>query len=98
MYAKAQSEAGAASPEDCYFVGKPSSRPKYRVVTVVNTFNGTDDSYMNCKRAQELRWTTVHILEPEDPEPAVRACKYQIRSLEELRVIFPQFFKSCRDQ
>jgi pyrimidine and pyridine-specific 5'-nucleotidase len=94
MYAKAQSEAGAASPGDCYFVGEPSSRPKYGIMTVINIFNGTDDSYMNCKRAQELGWTTVHILEPEDPEPAVRACKFQIRSLEELRVIFPQFFKS----
>ncbi|KAH0539130.1 hypothetical protein FGG08_004301 [Glutinoglossum americanum] len=73
MYGKAQAEAGAASPSDCYFV---------------------DDSYLNCKRAQDLGWTSVHILEPEDTEPAVKACKYQIRNLEELRAIFPQFFKS----
>jgi pyrimidine and pyridine-specific 5'-nucleotidase len=38
-------------------------------------------------------WTTAHLLEPEDPEPATRAAKYQIRSLEELRTLFPQFFR-----
>ncbi|MCJ1301067.1 hypothetical protein MMC08_003866 [Hypocenomyce scalaris] len=52
-----------------------------------------DDSYLNCTHAQARGWTTVHLLEPDDPEPAVQAAKYQIRSLEELRDIFPQFFK-----
>ncbi|KAI9846457.1 MAG: hypothetical protein M1838_001261 [Thelocarpon superellum] len=73
MFAKAQHEAGAVSPADCFFV---------------------DDSFLNCQKAHELGWTAAHLLEPEDPEPPVRAAKHQIRSLEELRTLFPQFFKS----
>ena len=52
-----------------------------------------DDSYLNCSAAQKRGWTTVHILEPDDPEPIAKASKYQIRSLSELRGLFPQFFK-----
>jgi len=52
-----------------------------------------DDSHLNCTHAQARGWTTAHLLDPSDPEPAVKASKYQIRSLEELRDIFPQFFK-----
>ncbi|SLM39193.1 pyrimidine 5-nucleotidase [Lasallia pustulata] len=51
-----------------------------------------DDSHLNCRHAQARGWTTVHLLEPGDPEPATRAARYQIRGLEELRHIFPQFF------
>jgi pyrimidine and pyridine-specific 5'-nucleotidase len=54
----------------------------------------TDDSHLNCRHAQARGWTAVHLLEPEDPEPQVRASKHQIRSLEELRNLFPQFFKT----
>ena len=53
-----------------------------------------DDSFMNCKKAQELGWTAVHLLEPEDPEPPEKACKYQIRSLQELPKLFPDLFKT----
>ncbi len=53
-----------------------------------------DDSYTNCKQAHALGWTAVHLLEPGDPEPATKAAKHQIRSLEELRHLFPRFFKS----
>ncbi|KAK5651563.1 hypothetical protein OQA88_11928 [Cercophora sp. LCS_1] len=53
-----------------------------------------DDSYGNCKASQELGWTTVHLVEPEVKSPKTRASKYQIQSLEELRAIFPQFFRS----
>ena len=53
----------------------------------------SDDSYLNCAAAQKRGWTTVHILEPDDPEPSTKASQYQIRSLSELRRIFPQFFK-----
>lgn len=49
---------------------------------------------MNCRKAHELGWTAVHLLEPDDPEPATMASKYQVRSLEELRDLFPQFFRS----
>ena len=54
----------------------------------------SDDSYLNCRHAHVRGWTTVHLLESEDPEPDTKAAKYQIRSLEELRNIFPEFFTS----
>lgn len=53
-----------------------------------------DDSHLNCKHAQARGWTTVHLVEPGLPVPEVPASKYQIRDLEELRDLFPQFFKS----
>ncbi|KAK3318374.1 Haloacid dehalogenase-like hydrolase-domain-containing protein [Apodospora peruviana] len=53
-----------------------------------------DDSYINCKKSQELGWTTAHLVEEGVPEPKTPASKYQIRHLEELRSTFPQFFKS----
>ncbi|KAF2450932.1 pyrimidine 5-nucleotidase [Karstenula rhodostoma CBS 690.94] len=53
-----------------------------------------DDSFINTKAAQERGWHTAHLLDPEDPEPPTRAAKHQIRSLEELRDIFPHLFKS----
>ncbi|OCK86074.1 pyrimidine 5-nucleotidase [Lepidopterella palustris CBS 459.81] len=53
-----------------------------------------DDSYLNTKAAQALGWTAAHLLDKSDPDPEHQACQYQIRSLEELRDIFPQFFKT----
>ncbi|ORY07413.1 Haloacid dehalogenase-like hydrolase-domain-containing protein [Clohesyomyces aquaticus] len=53
-----------------------------------------DDSYINIKAAHERGWTAAHLLGEADPEPHHQAGKYQIRSLQELRGIFPQFFKS----
>ncbi|KAI9816192.1 MAG: hypothetical protein M1827_001793 [Pycnora praestabilis] len=53
-----------------------------------------DDSHLNCRHAQALGWTTAHLLDPSDSEPPSQASKYQIRSLEELRTIFPQFFRA----
>lgn len=52
-----------------------------------------DDSGLNCRHAQERGWTVVHKLEAEDPEPETRAAKFQVRDLDELRGLFPQFFK-----
>ena len=58
-----------------------------------NTFYEIDDSYLNCHHAHlRPNWTTVHLLEPTHPSPATPAAKYQIRSLQELRALFPQFF------
>lgn len=51
-----------------------------------------DDSALNCRHANERGWTVVHKLEEEDPAPEKRAGRYQIRHLEGLRSIFPQFF------
>ncbi|EMD62320.1 hypothetical protein GGP41_002150 [Bipolaris sorokiniana] len=53
-----------------------------------------DDSYINCKAAEERGWKTAHLLDEKDPAPEVPASKYQIRSLQELRKIFPEVFKS----
>ncbi|MCJ1478068.1 hypothetical protein MMC13_006743 [Lambiella insularis] len=53
-----------------------------------------DDSYLNCQHAQARGWTTAHLVEPGLPEPATKASKYQIERLEDLRKIWPQFFKS----
>ncbi|GAQ06426.1 suppressor of disruption of TFIIS [Aspergillus lentulus] len=53
-----------------------------------------DDSHLNCKHAAERGWTTVHLVEPTLPVPRVPASQYMIRSLEELRTLFPQFFKA----
>jgi pyrimidine and pyridine-specific 5'-nucleotidase len=49
---------------------------------------------MNCNKAKDIGWTAAHILEPEDPSPAVPAAQYEIRDLDELRNIFPSFFKT----
>ena len=53
-----------------------------------------DDSYLNCHHAQMRGWSTAHLIEHGDPEPEMQAARYQIRDLEELRSIFPQFFRS----
>ncbi|KAI1205689.1 pyrimidine 5-nucleotidase [Annulohypoxylon truncatum] len=53
-----------------------------------------DDSYANAVGAQQLGWTSAHLVEEGLPVPATQASKYQIRHLEELREVFPQFFKS----
>ncbi|RDA91667.1 hypothetical protein CP533_0069 [Ophiocordyceps camponoti-saundersi (nom. inval.)] len=52
-----------------------------------------DDSYLNCSKAQEFGWTTVHLVEDDLPLPSTPASQYQIRHLNELRNVFPQFFK-----
>ena len=51
-----------------------------------------DDSALNCRHAKERGWTVVHKLEEEDTPPESKAGKYEVRDLEELRSIFPQFF------
>ncbi|KAF2101659.1 pyrimidine 5-nucleotidase [Rhizodiscina lignyota] len=56
-----------------------------------------DDSYMNTKAAQALGWTAAHFVEPSLALPAHQASQYQIRSLEELRDIYPQFFKNTKN-
>ncbi|KAL0941683.1 uncharacterized protein CTRU02_204446 [Colletotrichum truncatum] len=53
-----------------------------------------DDSYANCKSAEELGWTAAHLVEEDLPVPETKASTYQIRHLKELRNAYPQFFKS----
>ncbi|KAK4970485.1 putative suppressor of disruption of TFIIS [Elasticomyces elasticus] len=72
MFLKAEKEAGARSPQDCFFV---------------------DDSGLNALGARERGWTSVHLVEPSEQNPPQRMGTYQVRSLQELRDLFPQFFK-----
>ena len=97
MFVKAQREARISSPDRCYFVGRSSIlAPPLAIGGSDGAKRWTmciDDSFANCNKAHELGWTAVHRLEPEDTEPAIKAAKYQITSLEELRDLFPQFFR-----
>lgn len=58
-----------------------------------NTDKAVDDSYQNCKSAQQLGWTAAHLVEDDVKSPKTPASQYQIRHLVELRKIYPQFFK-----
>jgi pyrimidine and pyridine-specific 5'-nucleotidase len=60
--------------------------------TMLITF--LDDSYINCKAADERGWKVAHLLDEADAAPSQPASKYQIRSLQELRNIFPEVFKT----
>ncbi|CCU76995.1 pyrimidine 5-prime-nucleotidase [Blumeria hordei DH14] len=53
-----------------------------------------DDSELNCSKADEIGWTAVHLSEDEGLPPPPKPCKYQIRHLNELRCLFPQFFQN----
>ena len=64
--------------------GAPSSEYCYFV----------DDSLLNCAHASSRGWKVVHKLEEDDAEPVTTAGLNYVRDLDELRVLFPQFFKS----
>lgn len=54
-----------------------------------------DDSYLNCEAAVKFGWKkVVHKLEPEDPNPETPATEYHVRSLDELRGLFPEIFSA----
>lgn len=53
-----------------------------------------DDSHLNCKYAQARGWTVVHLVEPGLPIPRIPASRYLISNLEELRIHFPNLFKT----
>jgi len=59
-----------------------------------NDLNVIDDSALNCGKAEEIGWTTIHLVEEGEPLPAKKPCKNQVRHLDELRKLFPQFFKT----
>ncbi|KAF4455578.1 pyrimidine 5'-nucleotidase [Fusarium austroafricanum] len=52
-----------------------------------------DDSYNNCVGARKAGWTAIHFVEKGFPMPDTPASQYQIRHLEELRSLYPEFFK-----
>ena len=89
MYALAERQAGVSSAGDCFFVGGSCYHHSGDWLSIV-----ADDSYLNCQTAQARGWTAAHLVEPGLPVPATKASQYQIQSLEELRVIWPQFFRN----
>ncbi|RYO74008.1 hypothetical protein DL764_011015 [Monosporascus ibericus] len=91
MFVKAMKEAGVGRPEDCFFVGRSSLLAA--LLLKVLTLTLVDDSYPNCVGAKDIGWTAAHLVEEGLPEPKIKASQYQIRHLEELRTIYPQFFK-----
>lgn len=90
-YVKAMKEAGVEEWGNCYFVGKLGRLGCDRGGSVADMF--ADDSYSNCVKAQELGWHTAHLVEDDAPVPKQKASEHQIRHLEDLRTVFPQFFK-----
>lgn len=54
----------------------------------------SDDSYINCKAAHERGWQVAHYLDESLESPPQKAAKHQIKSLQELRRVFPEVFKS----
>ncbi|CAN9180230.1 unnamed protein product [Alternaria alternata] len=51
-----------------------------------------DDSAENCRQAEKLGWTTVHLVEETAEPPAEYVCGHKVARLVELRELFPQFF------
>lgn len=90
MFDKAMEQAGVKSNQKCYFVGKQHSLTCYS-----NAFNVfLDDSFINCRAAHERGWNVAHLLDENDPTPPQQASKYQITTLQKLREIFPEVFKT----
>jgi pyrimidine and pyridine-specific 5'-nucleotidase len=89
MFRKAMMEAGVDDVKKCYFIGE-----KGRISPSHGFTNGaSDDSALNCREAEKLGWTTVHLVEASVTAPPQRVCLYQVSDLQELRGLFPQFFK-----
>jgi pyrimidine and pyridine-specific 5'-nucleotidase len=88
MFEKAMTEAGVKDFGDCYFVGV------YHLMLYNLNLTTVDDSALNCRKAEELGWTTTHLVEEGEPLPAQKPCKYQVRHLNELRSLFPHLFKT----
>jgi pyrimidine and pyridine-specific 5'-nucleotidase len=88
MFAKAMKEAGIEEMNGCYFVGKKFYLRERPMLTC------PDDSALNCRKAEELGWNVAHLVEEGERLPKNKPCKFQIRHLEELRNLFPQFFKA----
>lgn len=91
MFDKAMAQAGVTKNENCYFVGKLR-----QVFTIDHALIVPDDSYINCKAADARGWKVAHYLDPGMDAPPEQAAKHQVRSLQELRKIFPEVFKSSQ--
>ncbi|PNP79943.1 hypothetical protein FNYG_06640 [Fusarium nygamai] len=51
------------------------------------------DSHKNCVGAKDAGWTAIHFVEEGLPAPDTPASQHQIRHLEELRSLYPEFFR-----
>lgn len=83
MFRKAETETGLVIPEGQDGDGQRHDRCFF-----------VDDSALNCIAAKERGWNVVHKLDPNDAEPVEMAGQYQIRQLQELEDLFPQFWKT----
>lgn len=53
-----------------------------------------DDSYINIKAANALKWhTSIHYLDPADPVPPRPAGTHLIRNILDIRKVLPEIFK-----
>lgn len=93
MFKKAMREAGAKNVKNCYFVGKRIARYSSRLNIEID-LHVADDSAINATGAQKMGWTAVHLVEPDATAPVQPASQHQISDLEQLRDLFPEFFKS----
>ena len=93
MFDKAMEEAGVKSNQTATLLVRTKTRLNHNV-NILGCLHRIDDSYINAEGAFARGWNTVHLLDPADPDPSRPACKHQIRNHQELRTIFPQFFKS----
>jgi pyrimidine and pyridine-specific 5'-nucleotidase len=80
------------------FIAKPDKAMYERAMKDAGVEEGgdcyfVDDSYINAKGAQELGWSTAHLIEPGEKIPENPASKFAVRDLEELRLVFPELFR-----
>ncbi|KAF5985011.1 pyrimidine 5 nucleotidase [Fusarium coicis] len=52
-----------------------------------------DDSHKNCVGARDAGWTAIHFVEEGLSVPDTLASQHQIRHLEEMRSLYPEFFR-----
>ncbi|KAJ4137274.1 putative suppressor of disruption of TFIIS [Fusarium equiseti] len=80
------------------FVCKPQKAMYEKAMKEAGVFDVSncyfvDDSHKNVVGAERAGWTAIHYVEEGFPLPETPASQYQIRSLEELRSLYPGFFK-----
>lgn len=88
MFMKAMREAGVSDVSRCYFIGKMNFSSFARPLLTLFS----DDSHKNCVGAKDAGWTAIHFVEEGLSVPDTQASQHQIRHLEELRSLYPDFF------
>ena len=92
MFRKAMREAGVEKMEDCWFIGmfEKATIDTFRSLTKI-----LDDSSLNCVAAKKLGWSVAHLVEGSGDyqQPADSNAPIRLSSLQQLKDVFPQFFK-----